>query len=74
MQANGMNAKDYAEKVVGEVNRGTVGKYWVGGGATGAKWGSWLLPQWIIVSFRQTTILLSINIADFDSRTDCWKM
>ncbi|KAL6248137.1 hypothetical protein RBB50_004392 [Rhinocladiella similis] len=50
LQASAVNSKDYAHKVVREVEKGTSGKLWVGSGAGGAQYAVRLLPQWILVS------------------------
>lgn len=39
----------FSVDVVRQVERGTTGKYWIGGGSTLARWCLWLLPQWAIV-------------------------
>ncbi|KAI9705381.1 MAG: hypothetical protein M1820_005211 [Bogoriella megaspora] len=45
LQKDGITAKQYGLEVVREVERGTTGKAWVGGGATSARYGTWLLPD-----------------------------
>ena len=50
MQDGGITARDFGFKVVKQVDKGTTGKFWVGGGAAGARYGSWLLPDWVMVS------------------------
>ncbi|KAG9232230.1 short-chain dehydrogenase/reductase [Amylocarpus encephaloides] len=47
LQTNGISTKQYATKVVREVEKGTVGPVWAGGSALSAKWGWWLSPQFV---------------------------
>lgn len=49
-QNTGITSREYATKVVHEVEKGTSGKVWVGAGAGLARLGVCLLPQSIIVS------------------------
>ncbi|EXJ96424.1 hypothetical protein A1O1_01550 [Capronia coronata CBS 617.96] len=51
LQKDGITAKEYGDKVVREVEKGTTGKLWVGGGAAAARIAAWLLPDWMMVSF-----------------------
>ena len=44
-------AQDYAEKVVGDVLGGKKNMVWRGKNASMARWGSWLFPRWLTVSF-----------------------
>lgn len=44
--------RDYALRVVREVEKGSVGMIWVGKNATMTKWAWWLSPRSIRVSFR----------------------
>lgn len=53
LQKDGITAKQFGVKVVREVENGTTGKCWVGGGATSARYGAWLLPNWMIVGQHQ---------------------
>lgn len=46
----GVNPNAFAQDIVRRVERGANGKQWVGGGAGVARFGSWLLPQGVIVS------------------------
>lgn len=46
----GMKPELFAQDVLNQVEKGTTGKYWVGGGASLARWALWLLPQSVIVS------------------------
>ena len=55
MQANGLTPREYAVKAIREIEKGTTGKHWVGGGATVARLASWLLPQSIIVCSERLT-------------------
>ncbi|KAI1612142.1 short-chain dehydrogenase/reductase [Exophiala viscosa] len=48
MQKDGITAKEFGDKVVRQVEKGTTGKYWVGGGAAGARIAAWLLPDWMM--------------------------
>ena len=50
LQKDGITAKHYGYQVVREVEKGTTGKVWVGGGAVSARYGAWLLPNWMMVS------------------------
>ena len=50
MQKDGITAKQYGLKVLREVENGTTGKCWVGGGAASARYGAWLLPNSMMVS------------------------
>lgn len=49
LQKDGIIPEQYGAKVVREVERGTTGKHWLGGGATSARLGAWLLPDSIMV-------------------------
>ena len=51
MQKDGITAKEFGDKVVRQVEKGTTGKYWVGGGAASARIAAWLLPDWMMVSY-----------------------
>ncbi|KIW61932.1 hypothetical protein PV05_01998 [Exophiala xenobiotica] len=46
MQKDGITPEQFGAKVVREVEKGTTGKYWIGGGATSARFAVWLLPDW----------------------------
>ncbi|KAJ9603913.1 hypothetical protein H2200_011435 [Cladophialophora chaetospira] len=48
LQANGITGKQFGDRVVREVERGTTGKFWVGGGAASARYGVKLLPGWLM--------------------------
>lgn len=50
MQDDGITAKEFGDKVVRQVEKGATGKYWVGGGAVGARFAAWLLPESLMVS------------------------
>lgn len=50
VQESGITATQYGMKVVREVEKGTTGKLWVGAGAASARYGSWLLPDSMMVS------------------------
>ncbi|KUJ07499.1 short-chain dehydrogenase/reductase [Mollisia scopiformis] len=63
-QENGISAREFATKVVREVEKGTTGKFWVGGGAAGARWGSWLLPQWALDRLLESMNPVSGRIAN----------
>lgn len=47
----GMSPEAYSQDVIRQVERGTTGKYWIGGAATIVRVCLWLLPQWVLVSF-----------------------
>ena len=49
MQASGITSKAFGGKVVREVERGTTGKFWVGGGAASARYAVGMLPGWMMV-------------------------
>ncbi|KAJ5109442.1 hypothetical protein N7456_006117 [Penicillium angulare] len=44
----GMSPEAYSQDVVRQVERGTTGKYWIGGAATIVRVCLWLLPQWVL--------------------------
>lgn len=46
----GISPEECAIGIVREVERGTTGKYWVGGGVMLIRFVNWALPQWITVS------------------------
>ncbi|KIW32234.1 uncharacterized protein PV07_03794 [Cladophialophora immunda] len=48
MQESGITAKQFGLQVVRQVGKGKTGKYWVGGGASSARWAAWLLPAFIM--------------------------
>ncbi|KAI9867944.1 MAG: hypothetical protein M1813_007766 [Trichoglossum hirsutum] len=50
LQASGISTRQFATKVVREVEKGAVGKVWAGGDAFVARWGWWLSPQFVRVS------------------------
>ena len=52
LQATGITTAQYARKVVGEIEKGTVGPLWVGGDAFLARVGWALSPQFVRVSFE----------------------
>lgn len=52
MQKDGITPEQFGAKVVREVEKGTTGKYWIGGGATSARFAVWLLPDWAMVSLH----------------------
>ncbi|EHK20602.1 uncharacterized protein TRIVIDRAFT_192808 [Trichoderma virens Gv29-8] len=45
----GMKPELFAQDVLNQVEKGTTGKHWVGGGASLVRWALWLLPQGAIV-------------------------
>ncbi|KAJ5531978.1 hypothetical protein N7494_008530 [Penicillium frequentans] len=51
----GISPEAFSVDVVHQVERGTTGKYWIGGGSTLARLSLWLLPQWAIdrISYGQ---------------------
>jgi 1-acylglycerone phosphate reductase len=49
LQKDGITPKQYGAKVVREVEKGTTGKYWLGGSAISARLSSWLLPDSMMV-------------------------
>lgn len=49
LQDDGLTTRQYAIKVVREVEKGTTGELWVEGGAFMAQWGWWLSPQFVRV-------------------------
>lgn len=53
LQANGITTRQYAVKVIREIEKGTTGKYWIGGGAGFARFACSLLPQSMMVSFQR---------------------
>ncbi|KIX95519.1 uncharacterized protein Z520_08639 [Fonsecaea multimorphosa CBS 102226] len=48
MQEDGITAKQFGLKVVRQVEKGKTGKYWVGGGASSARFAAWLLPDFMM--------------------------
>ncbi|EXJ89128.1 hypothetical protein A1O3_02192 [Capronia epimyces CBS 606.96] len=48
LQKDGITPKEYGDRVVREVEKGTTGKVWIGGGAASARLGSWLFPDWMM--------------------------
>lgn len=52
MQASGISTRQYATKVVREVEKGTVGTVWAGGDALIARWAWWFSPQFVLVSTK----------------------
>lgn len=56
LQANGITTRQFATKVVGEVEKGTVGEVWVGGDAFLARWAWWLSPRFVRVSLHSCRI------------------
>jgi 1-acylglycerone phosphate reductase len=49
MQEGAITPRQYASKVVREVEKGTSGPVWAGAHATSGRWGWWLSPQFIKV-------------------------
>lgn len=64
MQENGISAKQYATKVVGEVEKGTGGVVWAGKDASILRLLSWLLPQSVFVRLELSLILNRYLIAN----------
>jgi 1-acylglycerone phosphate reductase len=50
LQDNGISQKEFAGKVVMEVEKGSTGKCWLGGGALACRVGMSLFPEWVWVS------------------------
>lgn len=50
LQEGAPNTRTYALKVIGEVEKGTVGEIWAGKDAGVNRWAVWILPQSIFVS------------------------
>ncbi|KAJ5820474.1 hypothetical protein N7474_006065 [Penicillium riverlandense] len=48
----------FAHDVVRQVEKGTTGKYWIGGGVSLARAALWIFPQWAIVSILWTCYVL----------------
>lgn len=46
----GVSPAKFARDVQYQVEKGTTGKYWIGGAAWFARLASWLLPEWLMVS------------------------
>ncbi|KAJ5273817.1 hypothetical protein N7478_008942 [Penicillium angulare] len=44
----GMSPEAYSQDVIRQVERGTTGKYWIGGASTISRVSLWLLPQWVL--------------------------
>ena len=60
MQEGAITPRQYATKVVREVEKGTSGPVWAGTHASTGRWGWWLSPQflkvnYIFLSLRQVT-------------------
>ncbi len=51
MQEGAITPRQYATKVVREVENGTSGPVWAGTHAFSGRWGWWLSPQFVKVSF-----------------------
>ncbi|OTA82012.1 hypothetical protein M434DRAFT_85027 [Hypoxylon sp. CO27-5] len=51
LQDNAISARQYANKVVREIEKGTVGIVWAGTNASLLRLATWLLPQSVFVSF-----------------------
>jgi 1-acylglycerone phosphate reductase len=68
MQESGVTAKQFGTKVVQQVEKGKTGKYWVGGGASSARYAAWLLPDSIMVS---SLLLLPLLCRLILGRTCC---
>jgi 1-acylglycerone phosphate reductase len=47
----GMDPTAFAQAVLGHVERGASGKFWVGGGSIIARFAAWAFPTWVLVSF-----------------------
>lgn len=60
LQNNAISAREYADKVVREVVKGTVGEVWVGTDAFIARWGWWLSPRFVRVSSVSSRALREI--------------
>jgi len=74
MQAKAISSKQYATKVVQEVDRGAAGQIWAGTDAFSARIAVSLLPNSIIVSFECFWTLTSaylISLAGHDRRERC---
>ncbi|KAJ9419929.1 hypothetical protein FOXG_16058 [Fusarium oxysporum f. sp. lycopersici 4287] len=63
MQENGISAKQYATKVVGEVEKGTGGVVWAGKDASILRLLSWLLPQSVFDMVVQSVIPIAREMA-----------
>ena len=50
LQKDGITPRQMGDRVVREVENGTTGKIWVGGGAASARYAAWLMPNWMMVS------------------------
>ena len=48
----GVSPKDFAREVLYQVEKGTTGKYWIGGATGFARLSIWLLPEWLLVSIQ----------------------
>ncbi|PNP54780.1 hypothetical protein FNYG_15610 [Fusarium nygamai] len=68
MQENGISAKQYATKVVGEVEKGTVGVVWAGKDASILRLLSWLLPQSVFDMVVQSVIPIAREMAKVTRR------
>ncbi|KAF4340973.1 short-chain dehydrogenase [Fusarium beomiforme] len=68
MQENGISAKQYATKVVGEVEKGTVGVVWAGKDASTLRLLSWLLPQSVFDMIVQSVIPIAREMAKATQR------
>lgn len=73
LQANAISSRQYAIKVVREVEKGTVGTVWAGTDAFFTRLAWWLSPQSVLVSFGSSRVLdrYLIETAGHDSRECC---
>lgn len=73
LQANAISSRQYAIKVVREVEKGTVGTVWAGTDALSARLASWMLPQSLLVSLESSRVLDTylIKTAGHDSKECC---
>jgi NAD(P)-dependent dehydrogenase (short-subunit alcohol dehydrogenase family) len=53
-----ISPETFAHDVVRKVEKGTTGKYWIGGGVGLARAALWCFPQWAIVSILWTCYVL----------------
>lgn len=51
----------FAHDVLCQVEKGTTGQFWIGGGASIARLALWLLPQWAIVTLPSTPYTLGFS-------------
>ncbi|KAJ9145412.1 Short-chain dehydrogenase protein [Pleurostoma richardsiae] len=63
LQANGITPRQYAAKVVREIEKGTVGEIWVGAESFMARWAWWASPRFVRDMLIESIIPISKEMA-----------